>query len=47
MTEPSALTEAGVSDREAEVLSLVGAHLSNAQIANRLVISVRTGVRAS
>ena len=42
MTEPSALTEAGVSDREAEVLSLVGAHLSNAQIANRLVISVRT-----
>ena len=36
------LTEAGVSDREAEVLSLVGAHLSNAQIANRLVISVRT-----
>ena len=42
MTELSALTEAGVSDREAEVLSLVGAHLSNAQIANRLVISVRT-----
>ena len=42
MTEPRALTEAGVSDREAEVLSLVGAHLSNAQIANRLVISVRT-----
>jgi len=37
-----ALTQAGVSDREAEVLSLVGAHLSNAQIANRLVISVRT-----
>ena len=42
MTEPSVLTEAGVSDREAEVLSLIGAHLSNAQIANRLVISVRT-----
>ena len=42
MTELSALTVAGVSDREAEVLSLVGAHLSNAQIANRLVISVRT-----
>ena len=42
MAEPRALTEAGVSDREAEVLSLVGAHLSNAQIANRLVISVRT-----
>jgi pimeloyl-ACP methyl ester carboxylesterase/DNA-binding CsgD family transcriptional regulator len=37
-----ALTKAGVSDREAEVLGLVGAHLSNAQIANRLVISVRT-----
>ena len=42
MAEPRALTEAGVSDREAEVLRLVGAHLSNAQIANRLVISVRT-----
>ncbi len=33
---------AGISDREAEVLELVGAHLSNAQIARRLVISVRT-----
>ena len=42
MVEPRAPTETGVSDREAEVLSLVGAHLSNAQIANRLVISVRT-----
>ena len=35
-------TDAGVSEREAEVLDLVGAHLSNAQIARRLVISVRT-----
>ena len=42
MAEPRALTETGVSDREAEVLRLVAAHLSNAQIANRLVISVRT-----
>ena len=42
MVEPRALTETGVSDREAEVLRLVAAHLSNAQIANRLVISVRT-----
>ena len=42
MVEPRAPAETGVSDREAEVLSLVGAHLSNAQIANRLVISVRT-----
>ena len=40
--EPRSLTETGVSDREAEVLRLVAAHLSNAQIANRLVISVRT-----
>ena len=42
MAEPRAPTETGVSDREAEVLRLVAAHLSNAQIANRLVISVRT-----
>ena len=40
--EPRAWAQAGVSDREAEVLDLVGAHLSNAQIARRLVISVRT-----
>jgi pimeloyl-ACP methyl ester carboxylesterase/DNA-binding CsgD family transcriptional regulator len=42
MAEPRARAQAGVSDREAEVLRLVGAHLSNAQIARRLVISVRT-----
>ena len=33
MAEPRAWAQAGVSDREAEVLRLVGAHLSNAQIA--------------
>ena len=33
---------AGMSEREAEVLDAVGAHLSNAQIAGRLHISVRT-----
>lgn len=32
----------GMSAREAEVLDAVGAHLSNAQIAGRLHISVRT-----
>ncbi|MCF6467228.1 ATPase [Nonomuraea sp. MG754425] len=35
-------TEAEISPREAEVLELVGAHLSNAEIAARLCISVRT-----
>ncbi|MCK2218278.1 LuxR C-terminal-related transcriptional regulator [Actinomadura sp. ATCC 31491] len=36
------VTGVQVSPREAEVLELVGAHLSNAEIAARLVISVRT-----
>ncbi|WP_261808480.1 LuxR C-terminal-related transcriptional regulator [Nonomuraea sp. C10] len=35
-------TEVDISAREAEVLDLVGAHLSNAEIAARLCISVRT-----
>src|SRR3954464_15027554 len=33
---------AGVSEREAEVLAAVGEHLTNAEIAARLVISIRT-----
>jgi predicted ATPase/DNA-binding CsgD family transcriptional regulator len=36
------MTQAGISAREAEVLSLLGEHLSNAEIGARLFISVRT-----
>ncbi|GLX00933.1 hypothetical protein Misp02_50190 [Microtetraspora sp. NBRC 16547] len=36
------VTDVEISPREAEVLELVGAHLSNAEIAARLCISVRT-----
>ena len=36
------LTDAGVTEREAEVLALLGDHLTNAQIAGRLYLSVRT-----
>jgi predicted ATPase/DNA-binding CsgD family transcriptional regulator len=42
VSSASALASAGVSDREAEVLALLGDHLSHAQIAARLFISVRT-----
>src|SRR5262245_6340185 len=42
MHESQLLIEAGVSDREAEVLTLVGDHLTNAEIARRLFISIRT-----
>jgi predicted ATPase/DNA-binding CsgD family transcriptional regulator len=42
VSSASALASAGVSDREAEVLALLGEHLSHAQIAARLFISVRT-----
>lgn len=42
MADHPAPIDAEVSDREAEVLALVGARLSNAEIARRLVISVRT-----
>jgi predicted ATPase/DNA-binding CsgD family transcriptional regulator len=42
MAASTLLTDAGVSDREAEVLAFVGDHLTNAQIAGRMVISVRT-----
>ncbi|GAA4698454.1 hypothetical protein GCM10023263_39680 [Phytohabitans rumicis] len=36
------MAQAGISVREAEVLSLVGEHLSNAEVGARLYISVRT-----
>jgi DNA-binding CsgD family transcriptional regulator len=36
VTSASALAEAGVSDRETEVLGLLGEHLSHAEIAARL-----------
>jgi predicted ATPase/DNA-binding CsgD family transcriptional regulator len=42
VTSTPALASAGVSDREAEVLALLGEHLSHAEIAARLFISVRT-----
>lgn len=38
----SVAAQAGISTREAEVLSLLGEHLSNAEIGARLYISVRT-----
>ena len=41
-TESPTLSDAGVSVREAEVLDLLGEHLTNAEISARLFISVRT-----
>jgi DNA-binding CsgD family transcriptional regulator len=38
----SGVADAGVSGREAEVLAAVGEHLTNAEIAARLVISPKT-----
>jgi predicted ATPase/DNA-binding CsgD family transcriptional regulator len=42
VTAADVLTDAGVSEREAEVLALLGDHLTNAEISARLYISVRT-----
>jgi predicted ATPase/DNA-binding CsgD family transcriptional regulator len=42
VTTADTLLDAGVSEREAEVLALVGDHLTNAEISARLYISVRT-----
>ena len=42
MRASPSLTDAGVSEREAEVLALVREHLTNQQIAARLYLSVRT-----
>ena len=42
MTSARVSTEAAVSAREAEVLAAVSEHLTNAEIADRLFISVRT-----
>ena len=42
MAESQPLDDAGISRREGEVLALVGEHLTNAEIADRLYISVRT-----
>jgi predicted ATPase/DNA-binding CsgD family transcriptional regulator len=42
VSSTSSLADTGVSGREAEVLGLLGEHLSHAEIAARLFISVRT-----
>jgi DNA-binding CsgD family transcriptional regulator len=42
VTDVRTLADAGVSAREAEVLALLGEHLTNAEIGSRLYISVRT-----
>jgi predicted ATPase/DNA-binding CsgD family transcriptional regulator len=42
VASPETLTDAGVSEREAEVLELVAERATNAEIAARLFVSVRT-----